>query len=183
MNRRKKLAAITAIVVVAGWLAAGVAVANNGSGGAAHQKVTLCHATASDTNPYVSITVNINSVEDAENVGGHGNHEGDIIPPYTYNDFTFEGQGDQSLLPDCGVVATTTTTEASTTTSSTSTSTTSTAVTTTTEAPTTTTTVAPPVHVCQEDEACWDCKTMGNHVCGVPPVTIHAPAPALPHTL
>lgn len=23
-----------------------------------------------------------------------------------------------------------------------------------------------PLRVCQEDEPCWDCHTMGNHVCG-----------------
>lgn len=26
--------------------------------------------------------------------------------------------------------------------------------------------LAPP---CQEDEACWDCRTMGNRICGVTP--------------
>lgn len=23
-----------------------------------------------------------------------------------------------------------------------------------------------PAPVCQEDEACWDCRTMGNRICG-----------------
>ncbi len=37
-------------------------------------KITICHATGSDKNPYNEITVSINGLE------GHGNHEGDIIP-------------------------------------------------------------------------------------------------------
>jgi hypothetical protein len=37
-------------------------------------KITICHATGSDKNPYIEITVSVNGLE------GHGNHEGDIIP-------------------------------------------------------------------------------------------------------
>lgn len=37
-------------------------------------KITICHATNSDKNPYVEIIVSINGLN------GHGNHEGDIIP-------------------------------------------------------------------------------------------------------
>lgn len=37
-------------------------------------KITICHATGSDKNPYNEITISINGLE------GHGNHEGDIIP-------------------------------------------------------------------------------------------------------
>jgi len=59
-------------------------------------KIDVCHATASQTNPYVLINVNINSVEDAENVGGHGNHEGDSWEPYTYEGVDYPGQGDMS---------------------------------------------------------------------------------------
>ncbi len=33
----------------------------------------------------------------------------------------------------------------------------------------TTTTTEPPAAVCQEDEPCWDCETMGNWICG--PIT------------
>ena len=37
-------------------------------------KVTLCHATGSQTNPYTEITVSVNGLN------GHSNHPGDIIP-------------------------------------------------------------------------------------------------------
>lgn len=47
-----------------------------------HNKVTLCHATGSEKNPYVSQTVNANGT-----ASGHIGHQGgrDIIPPFTYN--------------------------------------------------------------------------------------------------
>lgn len=70
-------------------------------------KVTICHRTHSDTNPYVVITVDIAA---AGYGGGKGDHYaehkgpvwelglkeqhvewGDIIPPYTYEDFVFPG--------------------------------------------------------------------------------------------
>ena len=37
-------------------------------------KITICHATGSKTNPYNEITVSVNGLN------GHGDHEGDIIP-------------------------------------------------------------------------------------------------------
>ena len=43
---------------------------------APHEKVTLCHATGSPTNPFVVITVSVN----AATGNGHGLHEDDIIP-------------------------------------------------------------------------------------------------------
>ena len=68
-------------------------------------KVTICHRTNSDTNPYVVITVDVASA--GENVDGHASEHlgpvwdatlkdqhiewGDIIPPYTYGDFSFAG--------------------------------------------------------------------------------------------
>lgn len=39
-----------------------------------NEKVTICHATGSATNPYVQITISENGLK------GHGDHEGDIIP-------------------------------------------------------------------------------------------------------
>ena len=37
-------------------------------------KITICHATGSEKNPYNEITVSVNGLN------GHGKHEGDIIP-------------------------------------------------------------------------------------------------------
>ena len=69
-------------------------------------KVTICHRTDSNTNPYVEETVDIASSGHLK--GGHDTeHEGpiwnptlkgdkiewgDIIPPYTYGDFSYPGQ-------------------------------------------------------------------------------------------
>jgi len=39
-------------------------------------KITICHATASKTNPYVEITVSVNSTV----LEGHRGHAGDLIP-------------------------------------------------------------------------------------------------------
>ena len=45
-----------------------------GPGDSDGKKVSICHATGSDRNPYVLITVNENALK------GHGGHAGDIIP-------------------------------------------------------------------------------------------------------
>lgn len=47
---------------------------NNGANG--DKKVSICHATGSESNPYVHITVS----ENALNGNGHASHEGDMIP-------------------------------------------------------------------------------------------------------
>lgn len=70
-------------------------------------RVTICHATGSDTNPYNKLSPDIASSGYLK--AGHSAHEDDIIPPYTYvradgSVFVFEGQGDQSILAaDCNV--------------------------------------------------------------------------------
>jgi hypothetical protein len=47
-----------------------------------HNKITICHATGSSTNPYVEIKPNANGV-----INGHVGHQDgeDIIPPFNYN--------------------------------------------------------------------------------------------------
>jgi len=56
--------------------------ATNGNSNAGN-KVTICHATGSQSNPYVRISPNANGV-----VAGHEAHQDgrDIIPPFSYND-------------------------------------------------------------------------------------------------
>ena len=44
-------------------------------------QIKLCHATGSETNPWVMIMINANGV-----VSGHGSHEGDIIPSFEYKE-------------------------------------------------------------------------------------------------
>src|SRR5450759_2518475 len=66
-----------------------------------NETVTLCHATGSNTNPYVEITVSVNAAGIA---GGHADHIGpiwdstlsdsqwgDIIPAFTFSDFSYPG--------------------------------------------------------------------------------------------
>ncbi len=123
----------------AGWLATaglvGVALVTpastlatqpGGNSGGDH-KVTICHATNSDTNQYVVITVDIASSGYVNH--GHSDHTGpiwdatlkdrhlswgDIIPSYTYNDFTYPGRNNSSwglqILANGCVIPTPTTT-------------------------------------------------------------------------
>ena len=55
-------------------------------------KITICHATASDTNPYVTETVDEASIENPSGHGSSGVNAGDIIPPFTDGSFSFAGQ-------------------------------------------------------------------------------------------
>lgn len=70
-------------------LAAGTAAqaGDNNPGNDPHMetyKVTICHATASEKNPYTVNHVSWNAVDNGLNIhwNGHGDHEGDIIPPF-----------------------------------------------------------------------------------------------------
>lgn len=71
----------------------------NGEGeGEGQEKISLCHATASDTNPYVFITVGA----PAATKGGHANHDGDIIPADGPEDCSF-GEAVLSCVSTAGV--------------------------------------------------------------------------------
>jgi hypothetical protein len=80
-----KSIALTAGVSVAVLGFSAPAYANNSVHGNSNagDKVTICHATGSNTNPYVQISPNANGV-----VAGHAAHqdERDIIPQFQYND-------------------------------------------------------------------------------------------------
>lgn len=65
-------------------------------------KVTLCHATGSETNPYVSITVAAPAVLNA----GHGDHERDIIPPFKdFPGLNWTDEGQAIHAADCTLLA------------------------------------------------------------------------------
>jgi hypothetical protein len=58
-----------------------------------HNKVTLCHATGSETHMFEKITVDANGAVSGHAGNDHQNGE-DIIPPFTYND-----NGDEKSFP------------------------------------------------------------------------------------
>lgn len=69
-------------------------------------RVTICHATGSSTNPYVSVTASGNGIYSGHIAHQHGN---DIIPQFTIasgpHAGTYGPQGDQSILANgCQVV-------------------------------------------------------------------------------
>jgi hypothetical protein len=54
---------------------------------AQNEKITVCHRTGSETNPFVMINISINGWNN-----GHINHVGDFLPE--------EGVTDCSMIPD-----------------------------------------------------------------------------------
>ena len=56
-------------------------------------KVTICHATPPDTaaNGWVTLEVDVASVG-YQHAGHESEHDADIIPPYAYGEFTFDGK-------------------------------------------------------------------------------------------
>ena len=55
-------------------------------------KITICHAHASDTNPYNTESVDEASIENPAGHGSAGINADDIIPPFTDGSFVFPGQ-------------------------------------------------------------------------------------------
>ena len=102
-------AALFIAAVAAPTLASKPATPNSGLVG--DHKVTICHATSSDTNPWLVITVDIASSGGRNKLIGHLEHakdpnkqggRGDVIPPFSYPGFDdFLGAGDpgQEGLP------------------------------------------------------------------------------------
>jgi len=110
-KKKKKIVAVLGALFVALIMFAGPASATGGGHDkpdADNKKVTICHATGSDTNPYNKITVSVASFYNA----GHIDHEQggrkDIYESFTYttkggDTVTVTAQGDTSLLAfeDC----------------------------------------------------------------------------------
>jgi hypothetical protein len=93
-----------ALVTVAGLVLLGAGVTSAQASKPPDHQVTLCHRTGSvdggnQQDGYSIITVDIASVANARNVRGHDSHDqvgngpgGDIIPSFTYGDFTYPGK-------------------------------------------------------------------------------------------
>lgn len=89
-GRGRRLTAVGALVGVIGMGALTTA-------SASPNRVTICHATGSSSNPYVLITVNENAVREGRGHNRDGHQRGeDIIPPGSYDpdgrNWTAEGQ-------------------------------------------------------------------------------------------
>lgn len=54
--------------------------------------VDVCHQDGQSGN-YSDIAVSVHSVDDANGLNGHGNHDGDVWAPFTYNNVQYPGQG------------------------------------------------------------------------------------------
>jgi hypothetical protein len=58
-------------------------------------KVLVCHKDGQSGN-YSKVDVSVHSVNDANGLNGHGNHDGDIWSPYTFEAQDYAGLGDYS---------------------------------------------------------------------------------------
>jgi hypothetical protein len=84
-------------------------------------KVTICHATASDSNPYVEISVDIASIVGDSGHGHSGVNAGDIIPPFAVDGYVYAGNNwdadHQAIFNNgCSVAAPSTSTTSTTST-------------------------------------------------------------------
>ena len=89
--------------MVAGMIGATASMASATEGDPDHT-VTICHATASKTNAYVMITVDVASIVGDSGHGNSGINEGDIIPAFTMDGYTYPGHNLQLLgTQGCGL--------------------------------------------------------------------------------
>jgi hypothetical protein len=76
---------------MAGTIGGTAAIAAATPADASGHTVTICHATASATNPYVVITVDVASIGDTSGHGRSGVNAGDIIPPFDIAGVHYDG--------------------------------------------------------------------------------------------
>jgi hypothetical protein len=92
-------------MVVAGTIGSSASMASATKGDPEH-KVTICHATASRTNPYVMITVDVASIVGDSGHGRSGVNEGDIIPAFNIAGYSYPGNNLELLgAKGCGLPA------------------------------------------------------------------------------
>jgi hypothetical protein len=96
--------AIAVAMVVAGTLGGTASMASATKGD--EHTVEICHATASKTNPYVMITVDVASIVGDSGHGSSGVNEGDIIPAFDIAGYSYAGHNLQLLgTQGCGLQA------------------------------------------------------------------------------
>ncbi len=91
-------------VIMAGLLAVGLMVAVVGVAGATESpvddhKITICHATASLSNPYVEITIDLSAWNDPTDPKHHGDHHTRTKRGVTWSDYVLEEGQECSLNP------------------------------------------------------------------------------------
>ena len=87
---RSRTARIVAVATMVAATVGGSASLASATKGDEH-KVMICHATASKTNPYVMITVDVASILGDSGHGNSGINEGDIIPAFEVAGYSYEG--------------------------------------------------------------------------------------------
>ncbi len=88
--RRMATRAAAVAMVAAGAVGACASIASATKPDPGH-KVTICHATASASNPYVVISVDIASIVGDSGHGHSGVNAGDIIPPFEMDGYSYAG--------------------------------------------------------------------------------------------
>jgi hypothetical protein len=112
MRRVNVARMLTVVAVVVGTAGVGVTMASATKPDPEH-KVTICHATASRTNPYVAITVDIASIVNESGHGSSGINAGDIIRPFDIDGNAYPGNNwdaEHQAILERGCDAETTTT-------------------------------------------------------------------------
>ena len=89
MGCKRTMRLVTVLAVAAGTLGAGASAAS--ATNTEPHKVTICHATASQSNPYVTISVDVASIIGDSGHGHSGVNAGDIIPPFTIDGYAYAG--------------------------------------------------------------------------------------------
>jgi hypothetical protein len=108
MRRKSIIGLFTALIIPVGMIGIDASVASAAQGDPTH-KVTICHATASKTNPYVVITVDVASIGDVSGHGRSGVNADDIIPPFDIAGVHYAGNNWDAAhapiaLSECGLV-------------------------------------------------------------------------------
>ena len=101
--RARTAKAMAVAMVVAGTIGGTASMASATKGDPDHT-VTICHATASQTNPYVMITVDVASIVGESGHGSSGVNEGDIIPAFDIAGVSYPGHNLELLgASGCGL--------------------------------------------------------------------------------